>query len=135
MQNLTGGVNGGKHYTDVTNASRTFLMNIELLTWDPILLHTFKIPSNILPEIKSSSEIYGKVTEEYPLEGVTISGILGNQQASLVGQRCLQEGQAKNTYRSGCFLLYNTGLSVCNNYKLYYIMVNNLVISNSFRNI
>nr|CAI5864887.1 unnamed protein product [Callosobruchus analis] len=109
--NLTGGDKGGKHYTDVTNASRTFLMNIELLAWDPLLLHFFKIPSSILPTIKSSSEIYGKVSPGFPLENVPISGILGNQQASLVGQRCLNEGQAKNTYRSGCFLLYNTGVS------------------------
>ncbi|XP_023024251.2 glycerol kinase 3 [Leptinotarsa decemlineata] len=111
LWNLTGGINGGKHLTDVTNASRTFLMNIELLNWDPLLLHTFKIPLEILPEIRSSSEIYGKVSQGKPLEGVYISGILGNQQASLVGQRCLSEGQAKNTYRSGCFLLYNTGTS------------------------
>ncbi|CAH2014917.1 unnamed protein product [Acanthoscelides obtectus] len=111
LWNLTGGAKGGKHYTDVTNASRTFLMNIELLTWDPLLLHTFKIPANILPEIKSSSEIYGRVARGFPLENVRISSILGNQQASLVGQRCLKEGQAKNTYRSGCFLLYNTGIS------------------------
>ncbi|XP_018579603.1 glycerol kinase [Anoplophora glabripennis] len=111
LWNLTGGVNGGKHITDVTNASRTFLMNIELLNWDPVLLHTFKIPPEILPEIRSSSEIYGKVAEGFPLEDKPISGILGNQQASLVGQSCMREGQAKNTYRSGCFLLYNTGTS------------------------
>lgn len=75
FQNLTGGVNGGKHYTDVTNASRTFLMNIELLNWDPLLLHTFKIPNEILPEIKSSSEIYGTVAQGYPLENTPISGV------------------------------------------------------------
>ncbi|CAG9856142.1 unnamed protein product [Phyllotreta striolata] len=109
LWNLTGGINGGKHYTDVTNASRTFLMNIELLNWDPYLLNYFKIPEEMLPEIKSSSEIYGYVSNDWPLEGVCISGILGNQQSSLLGQRCLKEGQAKNTYRSGCFLLYNTG--------------------------
>ncbi|XP_072400887.1 glycerol kinase 3-like isoform X1 [Diabrotica undecimpunctata] len=107
--NLTGGPKGGKHYTDVTNASRTFLMNIDLLNWDPYLLRYFKIPEDVLPEIKSSSEIYGRVAEDWPFGGVYISGVLGNQQASLLGQRCLKEGQAKNTYRSGCFLLYNTG--------------------------
>lgn len=110
LWNLTGGVNGGKHYTDVTNASRTFLMNIDLLNWDPHLLRYFRIPEEILPEIKSSSEIYGMVEEPWPLKGIFISAILGNQQASLVGQRCFNEGQAKNTYRSGCFLLYNTGI-------------------------
>ncbi|KAJ8919968.1 hypothetical protein NQ315_006498 [Exocentrus adspersus] len=111
LWNMTGGVNGGLHLTDVTNASRTFLMNIELLNWDPVLLHAFRVPPEVLPEIRSSSEIYGKVAEGFPLEGVVISGILGNQQASLVGQSCMKEGQAKNTYRSGCFLLYNTGTS------------------------
>ncbi|KAJ8965495.1 hypothetical protein NQ314_004083 [Rhamnusium bicolor] len=111
LWNLTGGVNDGKHITDVTNASRTFLMNIELLNWDPLLLHTFKTPVEILPEIRSSSEIYGQVSGDFPLKGVLISGILGNQQASLLGQNCIKEGQAKSTYRSGCFLLYNTGTS------------------------
>ncbi|CAH0545816.1 unnamed protein product [Brassicogethes aeneus] len=109
LWNLTGGPQGGVHLTDVTNASRTFLMNLDTLNWDPLLMHTFRLPSELLPEIRSSSEIYGKITKGYPLEGVTISGILGNQQSSLVGQCCLKEGQAKNTYRSGCFLLYNTG--------------------------
>ncbi|XP_056643614.1 glycerol kinase-like isoform X2 [Diorhabda sublineata] len=109
LWNLTGGVKTGKHYTDVTNASRTFLMNIDLLNWDPHLLRYFRIPEEILPEIRSSSEIYGMVEDPWPLKGVFISAILGNQQASLVGQRCFKEGQAKNTYRSGCFLLYNTG--------------------------
>ncbi|XP_060519396.1 glycerol kinase-like [Cylas formicarius] len=109
LWNLTGGINGGKHVTDVTNASRTFLMNIETLHWDPFLLNTFKIPPEILPEIRSSSEIYGRVFKGLPLEDVPISGILGNQQSALIGQSCFKEGQAKNTYRSGCFLLYNTG--------------------------
>ncbi|XP_065162340.1 glycerol kinase 3-like [Atheta coriaria] len=108
--NLTGGVDGGIHITDVTNASRTFLMNLETLHWDPLLLHTFSINSKILPEILSSSEIYGKV-KGTELDGITISGILGNQQSALVGQNCFNRGQAKNTYRSGCFLLYNTGTS------------------------
>ncbi|KAK7790598.1 hypothetical protein R5R35_012558 [Gryllus longicercus] len=106
--NLTGGKNGGIHVTDVTNASRTLLMNITTLQWDPVLCRYLQVPQHILPEIRSSSEIYGYVQEE-PFEGVPISGILGNQQSSLVGQQCLKEGQAKNTYRAGCFLIYNTG--------------------------
>ncbi|CAG9761774.1 unnamed protein product [Ceutorhynchus assimilis] len=111
LWNLTGGSNNGKHLTDVTNASRTFLMNIETLYWDAQLCSTFKIPQNILPDIRSSSEIYGKVSQGWPLTDVTISGILGNQQSALLGQSCFKEGMAKNTYRSGCFLLYNTGTS------------------------
>lgn len=106
--NLTGGKHGGLHITDVTNASRTMLMNIDTLDWDQTLCKYFGVPMDILPKIKSSSEIYGKVADG-PLEGVPISGILGNQQSALVGQGCLKEGLAKNTYRSGCFLLYNTG--------------------------
>lgn len=108
--NLTGGVDNGLHITDVTNASRTLLMNIETTNWDPLLLKTFSIYSNILPEIKSCSEIYGTVKDkDNILNGVPISGILGNQQASLMGQMCLKTGQAKCTYRAGCFLLCNTG--------------------------
>lgn len=106
--NLTGGSRGGLHITDVTNASRTMLMNIHTLQWDPLLLKAFDIPREILPEIRSSSEIYGDIMEG-PLRGVPISAIMGNQQANLVGERCFKEGQAKSTYRSGCFLLYNTG--------------------------
>lgn len=107
--NLTGSTNGGLHVTDVTNASRTLLMNIETLNWDPLLTKTFSINPEILPEIRSSSEIYGKIRNGSILDGVPISAILGNQQASLVGQMCFKKGQAKNTYRSGCFLLCNTG--------------------------
>lgn len=106
--NLTGGPRGGLHITDVTNASRTLLMNIRTLQWDPLLLKAFDIPADILPEIRSSSEVYGDVAEG-PLRGVPISAIMGNQQAALVGERCFAEGQAKSTYRSGCFLLCNTG--------------------------
>ncbi|XP_046426463.1 glycerol kinase isoform X1 [Neodiprion fabricii] len=106
--NLTGGKDRGLYITDVTNASRTMLMNIETLSWDPTLCRYFDIPMKLLPDIKSSSEIYGKVAVG-PLRGITISGILGNQQSALVGQNCLRQGQAKNTYRSGCFLLCNTG--------------------------
>ncbi|GAB0097837.1 Glycerol kinase [Sergentomyia squamirostris] len=107
--NLTGGVDGGIHITDVTNASRTLLMNIETLEWDKQLLRVFSIHPDMLPEIRSSSEIYGVIRDGGVLNGISISGILGNQQASLVGQMCFKQGQAKNTYRSGCFLLCNTG--------------------------
>ena len=98
----------GTHVTDVTNASRTMLMNIETLSWDPFLLKYFDIPRRILPKIRSSSEIYGKIAEG-PLAGIPISGCLGDQQAALVGQNCLLPGQAKCTYGTGCFLLYNVG--------------------------
>ncbi|XP_076298840.1 glycerol kinase isoform X2 [Lasioglossum baleicum] len=106
--NLTGGKDGGLYITDVTNASRTMLMNIETLSWDPTLCRYFDIPMQMLPEIRSSAEIYGTIAID-PLKGFPISAILGNQQAALVGQNCLKKGQAKNTYRSGCFLLCNTG--------------------------
>ncbi|XP_022902215.2 glycerol kinase 3-like isoform X1 [Onthophagus taurus] len=109
--NLTGGVVSGLHITDVTNASRTMLMNIETLKWDTFLCDTFDIPIEILPQIKSSAEIYGYLTETL-LKGVPISGCLGDQQAALVGQKCFLKGQAKNTYGTGCFLLYNTGTSL-----------------------
>lgn len=107
--NLTGGPNGGVHVTDVTNASRTMLMNIETLKWDRYLCKIFDIPRLVLPEIRSSSEIYGYIKDKTALVGLPISGILGDQQAALVGQMCLKQGQAKNTYGTGCFLLYNTG--------------------------
>ncbi|XP_017771720.1 PREDICTED: glycerol kinase [Nicrophorus vespilloides] len=106
--NLTGGKNNGIHITDVSNASRTMLMNIDSLKWDPTLINFFEIPKNILPNIKSSSEVYGEV-QEGPLKGIPISGCLGDQQSALVGQQCLKSGQAKATYGTGCFLLYNTG--------------------------
>ncbi|KAM5340614.1 glycerol kinase 2 [Glossophaga mutica] len=106
--NLTGGVNGGVHCTDVTNASRTMLFNIHSLEWDEELCNFFEIPMNILPKVCSSSEIYGKM-KVGALEGIPISGCLGDQSAALVGQMCFQEGQAKNTYGTGCFLLCNTG--------------------------
>jgi len=98
----------GKHLTDVTNASRTQLMNLQTLQWDEELCRTFDIPPGVLPRIVSSSEIYGEVTHG-PLKGVPIAGILGDQQAALVGQACFAPGEAKNTYGTGCFLLMNTG--------------------------
>jgi glycerol kinase len=98
----------GLHITDVTNASRTQVMNLNTLDWDDELLRAFGIPPEILPEIRSSSDIYGEV-HEGPLKGVRIAGILGDQQAALVGQTCFRRGEAKNTYGTGCFLLMNTG--------------------------
>lgn len=106
--NLTGGKDGGIHVTDVTNASRTMLMNLQSLTWDPLLCRFFNIPMDILPKICSSSEIYGLILQG-ALKGIPISGCLGDQHAALLGQMCLKEGQAKSTYGTGCFLLYNTG--------------------------
>ncbi|XP_008838460.1 glycerol kinase-like [Nannospalax galili] len=106
--NMTGGVNGGVHCTDVSNASRTMIFNIHSLQWDGELCKFFGIPMSILPRIRSSSEIYG-LMKTGALEGVPISGCLGDQSAALVGQLCLQDGQAKNTYGTGCFLLCNTG--------------------------
>jgi glycerol kinase len=100
--------NGGIHVTDVTNASRTQLLNLETLAWDDDILGAFGIPKNMLPQIRSSSEIYGR-TELPAIKDVPIAGILGDQQAALFGQTCFQPGEAKNTYGTGCFLLMNTG--------------------------
>jgi glycerol kinase len=97
----------GRHITDVTNASRTQLMNLATLAWDNTLLAEFGIPRNLLPTILSSSEVYATATGV--LDGVPIAGILGDQQAALVGQACFEPGLAKNTYGTGCFLLMNTG--------------------------
>ncbi|XP_048052989.1 glycerol kinase isoform X3 [Megalobrama amblycephala] len=105
---LTGGKKGGVHCTDVTNASRTMLFNIHTLDWDPELCTYFDIPMEILPKVRSSSEIYG-LMKSGPLTGVPISGCLGDQSAALVGQMCFKDGQAKNTYGTGCFLLKNVG--------------------------
>uniref|UniRef100_A0A672J3B6 glycerol kinase n=2 Tax=Salarias fasciatus TaxID=181472 RepID=A0A672J3B6_SALFA len=105
---LTGGACGGVHCTDVTNASRTMLFNIHTLNWDPELCRYFGVPMEILPRVRSSSEIYG-LMKSGALSGIPISGCLGDQSAALVGQMCFQDGQAKNTYGTGCFLLRNTG--------------------------
>ena len=105
---LTGGPNQGIHITDATNASRTQLMNLDTLSWDREILNAFGIPEAMLPQIRSSSEIYG-VAKEPPLKDVAIAGILGDQQAALVGQTCFESGEAKNTYGTGCFLVMNTG--------------------------
>ncbi|XP_050529487.1 glycerol kinase isoform X2 [Daktulosphaira vitifoliae] len=106
---LTGGVNSGVHITDVTNASRTMLMNIHSLNWDENLIEYFSIPNGVLlPEIRSCSEVYGYMFDG-PLFGKPISGCVGDQQAALIGQMCFEAGEAKSTFGTGCFLLYNTG--------------------------
>ena len=110
--NLTGGPRGGVHVTDVTNASRTMLMNLETLDWDDELLSFFGIPRQMLPQIRPSSspEPYGMTLATGPMGGeVPVTGILGDQQAAMVGQVCLKAGEAKNTYGTGNFLLLNTG--------------------------
>jgi glycerol kinase len=109
--NLTGGTASGLHVSDVTNASRTQLMNLETLDWDDELLEAFKIPRSVLPRIVPSSAIYGPSTVA-PLTDVPVAGILGDQQAALVGQACLESGEVKNTYGTGCFLLMNTGTKI-----------------------
>ena len=109
---LTGGPNGGAHVTDVSNASRTLLMNLETLDWDQEILDTLGIPRQMLPEIRPSSDpkIYGYTPKNGPLDGaIPVCGDLGDQQAALVGQACFYPGEAKNTYGTGCFLLLNTG--------------------------
>ena len=108
--NLTGGTSGGVHVTDVSNASRTMLMNLETLDWDDEILKLMGIPRSMLPQIKASSEVYGKATGD--LAGVPVAGDLGDQQAALFGQTCFSAGEAKNTYGTGCFMLLNTGTKV-----------------------
>jgi len=109
---LTGGPNGGAHVTDVTNASRTMLMNLETLDWDQEILDIMGIPRQMLPEIRPSSDpkIYGYTPKDGPLgTRIPVCGDLGDQQAALVGQTCYSPGEAKNTYGTGCFMLLNTG--------------------------
>ncbi|RYF76101.1 MAG: glycerol kinase [Cytophagaceae bacterium] len=109
--NLTGGPHGGEHVTDVTNASRTQLMNLQTLDWDDELLSILNVPRTMLPAIRPSSGKFGTITSEV-IPGVPITGVLGDQQAALVGQTCFEPGQAKNTYGTGCFLLMNTGTEI-----------------------
>ncbi len=108
LWNLTGGVDGGLHITDVTNASRTLLMDLRTLSWDEATARTIGVPLAMLPEIRSSSEVYGSV-HAGPLAGVPIAGVLGDQQAATFGQCCFSPGEAKNTYGTGNFMLINTG--------------------------
>lgn len=110
LWNLTGGVDGGLHVTDVTNASRTLLMSLKTLDWDAGQLEVFGVPRSMLPSIKSSSEVYGTCTGI--LDGVRAAGILGDQQAALFGQTCFERGNAKCTYGTGGFLLCNTGTNI-----------------------
>jgi glycerol kinase len=111
--NLTGGPNGGIHVTDVTNASRTLLMDLTSLCWDPELLAIFGIPDLMLPAIRTSSEVYGVTSSRGPFGGeVPICGDLGDQQAATVGQVCFSPGEAKNTYGTGNFMLLNTGSEI-----------------------
>ena len=105
--NITGGPNGGVHVTDVTNGSRTMLMNLETLDWDDEILGIIGVPKAMLPAIKASSEVYGEATGN--LAGIPVAGDLGDQQAALFGQTCFSVGEAKNTYGTGNFLLLNTG--------------------------
>ena len=105
--NLTGGPNGGAHVTDVSNASRTMLMNLETLDWDPEILKIMDVPRAMLPAIRPSSAVYGKAVGA--LAGIPVAGDLGDQQAALYGQTCFSPGEAKNTYGTGCFMLLNTG--------------------------
>ncbi|MEV4319342.1 glycerol kinase GlpK [Actinocrispum sp. NPDC049592] len=109
LWNMTGGPDGGVHVTDPTNASRTMLMDLDKLQWDADIAGEMGIPASMLPEIRSSSEVYGNVRERGALAGVPISGILGDQQAATFGQACLSPGEAKNTYGTGNFVLLNTG--------------------------
>lgn len=109
LWNLTGGPNGGVHITDVTNASRTMLMDVRKLQWDENICADMGIPMSMLPEIKSSSEVYGEGAKNSLIIGTPIAGILGDQQAATFGQACFEKGMAKNTYGTGCFMLINTG--------------------------
>jgi glycerol kinase len=107
LWNLTGGPNGGVHATDPTNAGRTLLMDLNTLGWDDDLLELMEIPRALLPEIRSSSEVYGTAAGD--LSGVPVAGVLGDQQASLFGHTCFDHGDMKNTYGTGAFLLYTLG--------------------------
>eukprot|EP00761_Pharyngomonas_kirbyi_P009624 gb/GECH01009641.1/.p1 GENE.gb/GECH01009641.1/~~gb/GECH01009641.1/.p1 ORF type:complete len:504 (+),score=115.02 gb/GECH01009641.1/:1-1512(+) len=109
--NLTGGINGGQHITDVTNASRTMLMDLETCQWSDELKRAFGIPLEGIhfPKIVSSGEYYGTINDNTVFNSIPITGCLGDQQSAMVGQRCFDQGSAKNTYGTGCFLLLNTG--------------------------
>ncbi len=112
LWNLTGGIDGGVHATDVTNASRTLLMDIATCQWDDGLLDAWDIPSSLLPEIRSSSEVYGHAHESSLMRETPISGILGDQQAATFGQAAFDAGESKNTYGTGNFLIVNTGTEI-----------------------
>jgi len=109
LWNLTGGVDGGVHATDVTNASRTMLMNIDTLDWNEGICADMGIPASMLPEIRPSSGVFGYGRKNGLLIDTPVAGILGDQQAATFGQACFEVGQVKNTYGTGCFMLMNTG--------------------------
>lgn len=109
LWNLTGGVEGGVHATDVTNASRTMFMDLQTLSWDEEILADFGVPLSMMPEIRSSSEVYGYCEDSSLLRETPISGILGDQQAATFGQAAFTAGESKNTYGTGCFLIFQTG--------------------------
>ncbi len=112
LWNLTGGVDGGVHATDVTNASRTMFLDLETLQWDDEILAEFNVPRSLLPEVRSSSDVFGTIEASSLLREVPISGILGDQQAATFGQAAFTAGEAKNTYGTGNFLIFNTGTSI-----------------------
>ncbi len=109
LWNLTGGPDGGVHATDVTNASRTLFMDLETCQWDDEILAAFDVPRAMLPEIRSSSEVYGIIEDSSLLRQVPVAGILGDQQAATFGQAAFEAGESKNTYGTGNFLIFNTG--------------------------
>jgi glycerol kinase len=112
LWNLTGGTDGGIHVTDVTNASRTMFLDLTTLEWDDEILAAFNVPKSMLPEVRSSSEVYGNVESSSLLREVPIAGILGDQQAATFGQAAFDAGEAKNTYGTGNFLIFNTGTEI-----------------------
>lgn len=112
LWNLTGGIDGGVHVTDVTNASRTLFMDLKTLAWDEEILADFGVPVSMMPQIRSSSEVYGTVAGNQLLRETPVAGILGDQQAATFGQAAFTAGTAKNTYGTGCFLIFNTGTEI-----------------------
>ncbi|MBN9200184.1 MAG: glycerol kinase GlpK, partial [Microbacterium chocolatum] len=112
LWNLTGGVDGGVHATDVTNASRTMFMDLETLSWRDDILEAFGVPRSMMPEIRSSSEVYGHAESSSLLRETPIAGILGDQQAATFGQAAFEQGEAKNTYGTGNFLIFNTDTEI-----------------------
>jgi glycerol kinase len=118
--NLTGGVDGGRHVTDVTNASRTLLMNLHTMEWDPRICESIGVPTQMLPEIRSSAEVYGEIRGGRLgelLGGIPVASALGDQQAALFGQTCFSEGETKSTYGTGTFMVMNTGDKIINSYS------------------
>ncbi len=114
LWNLTGGVDGGVHATDVTNASRTMFLDLATLAWNDDILAAFGVPTSMLPQVRSSSEVYGVAEASSLLREVPIAGILGDQQAATFGQAAFSAGEAKNTYGTGNFLIFNTGTNIVN---------------------